>query len=509
MKKLLPLILMIVLGMGACDSYDSWTTDASARLAFSADTVDFDTLITTVASSTQRFLAYNPNSKGVRIPNVWLQHGADSHFRVNVDGEYLPDGYGADFEIRCNDSIFILAEVKLPDNGTTQITTYTDSLCFQMESGRIQYITLMAEGENAEHHHGIFRINSDSTLQNIQPIVIYDSMYVAPGAKLTLQPGTRLLFQGRGQTGATLGVDGELAVHGTLEKPVIFRGNRMDNMFSYLPYDNTPQQWGGVYLRGAGHTDSLQYLDMHGSNTGLIVDKSTLVMQNCIMYNTAGNALTTKNSHIQATNTQISNSYGDLYKMIGGSALFNHCTLAQYNNFSSSRGYALDMQDFDVEFNDTMFYDIDSLVFNNSIITGYDDDVIHGHLIKYAKQGKETNYIFRNCYISTDSMQQVQDSVEHLHWQNNMFPVKEDSVSYGRIFQKFDDYARIYDFTPDSAARFRGTALPSIAVKYPADRLARQRPADNADPGAYQCQKYANNPTRRRAYNRQTHNRAR
>ena len=510
MKRLFPILLLLALFLNACDNYDSWTTDQSARLTFSADTVDFDTLITTIGSSTERVLAFNNNNKGLRITNVWLKHGTSSPFRVNVDGEYLSRGSGTDFEVHATDSIFILLETTLPETANIDdtVTAFTDSLCFQLESGRVQYIVLKAEGQNAEHHHGVWKIESDTTFSSTHPIIIYDSLYIAPSATLTLDGGTTLMFHGRGQTGASMQVDGTLTVNGTLDKPVIFRGDRMDNMFSYLPYDNTPQQWGGVFLYGKGRQNKLDYLNMHGSITGLTARGTDIELNNCIFYNAAGNAFTAKNSNVHAVNTQISNSYGHLFHMIGGQAQFDHCTLAQFNNYSSEMGYALMMQDWDIELKDTMFYDITGLTFNNCIITGYDDDVIMGDLIKERKTGQETSYMFRNCYISTDSMQQVADSVEHKHWIGNRFAVQEDSVSYGKIFQKFDDRQYIYDFTPDSAASFRGIAESVVAAKYPTDRLGRERPADKADPGAYQQTKYANNPTSRRKDNRPSYNSA-
>ena len=83
-------VLHVVLaGLSACDDSDSFTTDAGALLSFSTDTIRFDTVITTVGSSTRRIQVYNPNDKGVRIAMVSLQKGERTPFRVNVDGTYL------------------------------------------------------------------------------------------------------------------------------------------------------------------------------------------------------------------------------------------------------------------------------------------------------------------------------------------------------------------------------------------------------------------------------------
>ena len=130
--------------ISSCDDYDSWTADPQAQLTFGRDTVSFDTIISTVSSSTQRLLVYNNNESGVRISEVRLKHAGNSPFRVNVDGQFLHDGQGTDFEVRRNDSIFVLVEVTLPDTDADTIAIHTDSLCFRLQSGTLQYVTLMA-----------------------------------------------------------------------------------------------------------------------------------------------------------------------------------------------------------------------------------------------------------------------------------------------------------------------------------------------------------------------------
>ena len=53
--------------MTACSDLESFGVDAGARLTFGSDTVCFDTLITTISSSTNRVIVFNTNDKGVRI----------------------------------------------------------------------------------------------------------------------------------------------------------------------------------------------------------------------------------------------------------------------------------------------------------------------------------------------------------------------------------------------------------------------------------------------------------
>lgn len=75
-----------------------------------------------------------------------------------------------------------------------------------------------------------------------RPILIYDSISIAPDVHLTLAAGTRLYFHGK----AGMQIHGRLSAEGTLSAPVIFRGDRTDRMFPYLPYDRLLGQWGGL-----------------------------------------------------------------------------------------------------------------------------------------------------------------------------------------------------------------------------------------------------------------------
>lgn len=460
----------------SCDDYDSWTADPHARLTFSRDTVSFDTLVSTVSSSTERLLVYNTNKNGLRIGEVRLKHAGNSPFRVNVDGQFLQGGQAEEFEVRQNDSIFVLIEVTLPDTDTDSVTTHTDSLCFHLESGEVQYVTLLAGGQDAFHWRGVTVIDKDTTLQSRRPVVIYDSLYVSPGTTLTISAGTQLYFHQK----ASMCVDGTLVVNGTLEEPVVFRGDRTGNLFDYLPYDNTPQQWGGVYLHGNGHRFS--YLDLHSSTFGIVAEDTDIEFANCVIHNTGGNALWVKNCRVKAYNTQISNAYGNLYQMIGGETEMTFCTLAQFYNYDAVRGWALRLSDYDVEYGDTMFYDVAKANFINCIITGYGDDVISGSFIKERKFQDSVQYYFKRCFLNT-----VYSDGDSVRFVSNIYENPEDTMSYGRQFVLFDTYARLYDFTPDTLAHFCDSADASWAEKYPLDRSGRSRVADGSpDIGAYE-----------------------
>ena len=129
----------------ACTDNESFTTNPSARLTFSKDTVIMDTVFSTVGSSTYTLWAYNNASGGLRISSVRLKRGNQTGFRVNVDGCYLDNSLGSvtnDLEVRKGDSIRIFIELTAPLGNSDVARMITDQLVFTLESGVEQSIEL-------------------------------------------------------------------------------------------------------------------------------------------------------------------------------------------------------------------------------------------------------------------------------------------------------------------------------------------------------------------------------
>lgn len=481
MKNRLLYILLFALSamFYACSDYDSYSTDPSFQLVFSDDTVRFDTLISTISSPTKTLYVFNHNSNGMRVSNICLQKGSESLFRVNVDGEYLAQGAGNDYLIRKNDSIIVRIEVTLPENGSSDTVSYTDELLFSLENGIQQRVQLTAGAVDAYIIHGMV-IESDSTLLTDKPYLIYDSLVIAKGATLNLQAGTRLLMH----DSTAVDVFGRINAEGTIAKPVIFRGARTDRMFDYLFYDNMPSRWKGITIHEGSYNNKFLNCDIHSGRWGIRVDSTsldhlTMTMQNCVIHNVGGDGLLLVNCNTEILNTQISNTLGDCVAVLGGANTFCHCTVAQYYPLSYDRGYALYVanQNFD-----EVHYDLQYIQFLNSVIIGYEEDVIMGNLDNEYEDSEY--YYFQNCYLRT-----VGENDED-HFINCVF----DQEGFEKIeprgeknFKVFDTENFIYDFTPDSASLIRNLADPLLMNGLTTDRLGRSRTADGApDAGCYE-----------------------
>ena len=250
MKRFLQITISVMsVLLAACSEDTDFSASPSLRLEFSRDTIAFDTLFTTVGSPTAGLVVRNRNSDALRISNVRLGSGGSSGFSVLVDGQY--GSSMSDLEIRGKDSIFVYAAVELERNGADVPLMVKDSLIFTLESGVQQQVALLAYGRDVTFMRGEV-IATDSLLPGGH-YVIYDSLVVAPDATLALEKGTTLYFHDK----AFLRVEGTLDARGSLEQPVVMRGDRTDNMFSYLPYDRVPGQWGGVVFSSTSNNNRL------------------------------------------------------------------------------------------------------------------------------------------------------------------------------------------------------------------------------------------------------------
>lgn len=470
LRKLFYTLIIICLGftLWSC-SDEEYTTSSAYSLSFSSDTIRLDTLFSTVPSTARSFWVYNKGDKALRCQSVRLERGNQSGFRVNVDGVYLgaSTGYQTnEVELLAGDSVRVFVEVTTGTNGQTEPKMLEDNIVFILESGLQQKVNLSAYSWDAE----IFRhkiIDKDTVLTAGKPIVIYDSLVVAENATLTLEEGATLYFNGS----ACLDVYGKLVAKGTAENNVTLRGDRLDNMFDYLPYDFVSGQWGGVHFYPSSYGNKLEYTDIHSTFDGIVVDscdveKQKLDMLACTVHNCQGYGIKNTCSWIQMYNCQVSNTLRDCVFTDGGVTVMNNCTLAQFYPFDAERGVALRFSSAVAPM---------QFICYNTLVTGYADDVIMG------EQGKEENtfyYEFHNCILRTPKVENDEQFV------NVTFEDPKDTVATARKhFVKIDTDNLRYDFRLDSISPAIGAADVETAMPY--DRMGLRRD-DKPDIGAFE-----------------------
>ena len=414
-------IAIIAVLMTACTDSDSFTVSTGARLSFSEDTIRFDTLFSTVPSATQTFWVRNESSDGIRILTARLERNNQSGYRVNVDGTYL-DPVGSDFEVRKGDSILVFVEVTTRENRLEEPQLVEDNLIFTLESGVEQRVNLRTYSWDAQKLTDLV-IRQDTVIESRVPIIVYgQGIRVEQGATLTLR-NTEFYFH----DGA--GID---ALGNVMAEKCLFRGDRLDRMFSYLPYDRVSGQWRGINLSSSDGYNLFTDCEIRNAVDAVVCDSTTLYFYNTVVHNSSGEGLSARHSTVVVDYCQFSNTFGDCLGLFGCEASIQHSTLAQFYPFSANRGFALHFVNTELPM---------ALVCTNTLVTGYADDVVLGEV---ADTTVVFDYRFADCLLRTPKVED-EERFERIIWET-----PKDSVQGKQHFRTVDEDNLYYDFALDS-----------------------------------------------------------
>lgn len=322
----------------SCESNDDFSSDTNLKLAFSSDTIKFDTVFTSIDSSTKQFKIYNHNKNSLTIESIELMNAAKSGFRINIDGQKGTSF--ANVDILKKDSLFAFLEVTVDPLNTDNPVLIRDSIKF-ITNGNTQYIQLEAIGQDV-NKWTVKIIDSDTTLTGNKPFLIYDSIVIKKGVTLRMEKNTRFYFRNK----AAMHIYGNIITNGTISEPIVMRGDRMDNIESDIPYDRVSGQWSGVYIHSDSYNNIFNNVFIRNAENGLIFSESTTEQKkaslyNTIVHNSSQNGVIAINCDIDAKNCLFTNSKGAALMIIGGKYSFLHCTIANYYRWASREKSAL------------------------------------------------------------------------------------------------------------------------------------------------------------------------
>lgn len=401
------LFAIILVGLFSCTKEDKYS-DKAVTLGFSTDTLMFDTVFTTIGSSTQYVIIRNPEDKAVKLSRIYLAGGANSNFRINVDGS--SGSSHTDVEIGANDSIFIFVQVTVDPNNSNNPMIITDSIIFE-NKGKKQDVDLVAFGQDAyfiipDHnssglppYHIVARENTDTLWTNIKPIVIYGYAVVDSQAKLTIQEGTKIYFHSN--SGLWIYKGGCLKVNGTKDNPVVFQGDRLEDY-----YKNIPGQWDRIWLNEGSIDNEINYAIIKNGFIGLqtevleTVMGNKLILKNTKIQNMSGAGILSRFYKIDAENCIVSNCQQYLTALtMGGSYSFKHCTFANYWSFSIRNSASIYLNNYYMNPDYSIVpFDLVQADFINCILYGNQDDEI---TIDKNLKGGSMNYSFDHVLAKT------------------------------------------------------------------------------------------------------------
>lgn len=418
-KFLILISLFIAILSTSCVKEEQFLTDSSVRLAFSSDTVSFDTVFTAMVSTTHFVKVYNRYDEPILINAVSVQGQYANRFRINVDGD--TNRVARNVEIAAHDSIFIFVQANINPNDQTNPFLIDADIVFNFNNKQ-QNLPIMAYGRNAVYHvptytHQLYQLyinrrgqidtlwipfsiidcsNWDHTL----PHVILGYAVVNSNETLSLNAGDELYF---GKDACLWVYDSAtLDVRGTLEQPVLFTSIRHDGY-----YDSLPGQWSHIWLSQGSKDNHIEWARIENGTNGIVVDTNvtanpTLNISNSVFRNHSEVGIRGQGAYIVGDNLLVYNCGTALLDLhYGGRYIFSNSTFANYWRYSSRKSPSLIINNYYAYNENTIFpRPIDEASFRNCIIYGnYSGSNNSGEVKFDCLDGCTFNCSFVNCLI--------------------------------------------------------------------------------------------------------------
>ena len=436
-RHILLIITIFLLAGYSCKKNSTINPDSNLKLEFSADTVLFDTVFTSLGSATHELRIYNTHSDDLKISSIRLIGGDNSPFRFNLDGESATEIY--DKIIPANDSLFSFLRVTINPNDLNTPFIVEDELEF-ITNGNTQTIKLLAWGQNANYivadkvvniggtpypYHIVADSLQTTVWTSERPYVIYGYALINSYGTLKIEKGTQVYcHQGSGILSWS---DGQLIIDGTSEEPVIVRGDRLE---SY--YNHTPGQWEQILMMDgrAGADHRISHAIIRNGTIGLncqSVLKATecaLRIDNTIVENQSGYGLFSILYAVDAKNFVIANCGFANFWAFGGDYRFVHGTIANYWNANehNKNENAVLVTNYALDGNNEPFYYPFNMEMDNCIIYGKQKDEFKGVFGPDA----DSSYVFDHCLLRSEKYNGNMEGFRHCLF--NLDPMFVDPI---------------------------------------------------------------------------------
>ena len=425
------LFILLITIAGVSSSCKKSNFLSKGNLSFSVDTLVFDTVFTTIGSTTQQFKIYNKEKKTVNIEEIELMGGVNSPFSMNIDGDIGTTL--TDIEIEGEDSLFAFIEVTLNINSQTLPMIIEDSIRFRT-NGVDQYVKLAVWGQDMYYHYSNFQSGilslEEGTWPNDKPHVIYGAAIIDSAKTLTIQAGTHIYLH---KNALLYNYKGTLNINGALGNEVTFQGDRLEAL-----YDDVPGQYYGIYFQEA-RPSVIDYAIIKNGTSGVhlyskdaLASGYTLTMTNTIIENNARyGVFIYSGSKVKAENCLITkNGNHALLVLEGGDFFFNHCNLLGYGTGDAATP-AVGISNFynDYTNNVTNIGSINEGKIYNSVIYGNQTSEIVFDTIPDA--AITLSFDIRNCLIKR-TPEATDNYYLNIFWNNN--PLFDDVTNDDYLF---------------------------------------------------------------------------
>jgi hypothetical protein len=345
----------------------------------------------------------------MNISKIYLASGANSFFKLNVDG--LSGKTISDVEILGGDSLFVFVQVTIDPVGSNAPLLIRDSIIFET-NGNTQDVKLIAVGQDAYIHKPTYFPTNGfppysiisctggiANWTNDKPHLIFGYAVVDSACTLTMSPGTRVYLYNKAVLWIYKG--GTLKVNGAHGSEVTFQGMRLES-----DYKDIPGQWGKIWLSAGSKDNSIDWAIIKNGSIGLQADTvaapgPTLNLTNTIIKNMQAAALYAQGAVITSSNCVFANCGQFAAALtIGGSYVFEHCTFANYWNIDQRTSPLLLINNYYQSGSTIYVRDIVKCDFKNCILYGDQEEEIGLDSLAQAGAGHFA-YSFDHCLIKT------------------------------------------------------------------------------------------------------------
>jgi len=430
--------------------------DPELRLTLSSDTIQFDTVLTSVGSITRRFKIFNQNAHAIEIETLYLGRGANSHYTVFVNGA---EGFVFSNEvIQGNDSLLVLIEVLIDPADQDLPFLVKDSLVLDY-NGNTDHVKLVAWGQDAVFLNQE-TIACDEIWTAGKPYVIYGFALVDTLCTLTVEKGVKILID----NDASLFVKGSLQINGAEDQKVIIRNTRLDPGFEIAP-----GQWDGIYFLEGSFDNRIDHAIIRNGQVGLRVgtpdmdSNYDLRVSNTSIGHMSVSGILSFTSDIHAWNVEIFNCRQYLVgNFAGGNYQYQHCTFSNYINLFARQDASFQVSDNIVLADGTLLTSDLNIEMTNCIIWGSEPEEL---LI--SESGQTSNTIVLSSNIIRSSNTDLENG-------GNIISVAENFPGFVEPL--------LFDYQIDSLSNARDIGV-DLGILY--DILGTERDAE-PDIGAYE-----------------------
>lgn len=460
MSKAWPISVILFLLVISCERDN---ISISTDILFSQDTIHFDTVFTTIGSTTRELRVRNPGRKPLLIDHIYLAGGLASSFRLNIDGEAVNEK--KDVGIDAGDSLYIFIDAYINPLASNSAVAVTDSIMFEI-SGQTRKVQLLAWGQD------IFLVKNkeikSETWDNTKPYVIYGSSMVDTSETLIINEGAKVYFHRQ----ASLTIAGSLVVNGSYDSPVLFASDRLEKQ-----YTDIPGQWSGIYFLNTSRGNVISHSVIRNSIYGIKVGEpvnSAIVPDLKLFYSDISHSsisgLSAVKANIQAANNIISHcGYYCIFIEAGGDYTFTHCTFFNRWDYGFRLSSLLHISE-EPAVSGTASSQL-NLDLRNCVVYG---DVTSEIQIIPSENQFTGNYFFDHCLIKLDT-------VNSAFWSRSRFPATR--VNKNPLF--IDDF--LYDYRPDTLSPLINMGSTLYIADYPLDFREISRNTDGKpDIGAFE-----------------------